>query len=84
MKIRVESGEFKINVILPTALVFSRGSAWLANHVGRKYSGNAMDQIPPEALKLIFAEFRRIKRKHGKWKLVEIDSSEGDRIRIEL
>ena len=84
MKIRVQSQDTNINLILPTALVFSRGSAWLANHVGRKYSGNAMDQIPPEALKLLFAEFRRIKRKHGSWKLVEIDSSEGDHIRIEL
>lgn len=84
MKIKVQSGTANIYLILPTTLVFSRGSAWLANHVGRKYSGNAMDNIPPEALKLIFAEFRRIKRKHGAWKLVEIDSSEGDRIRIEL
>lgn len=84
MKIKVQSGDVNINLILPTAFVFSRGSAWLANQVGRKYSGNAMDQIPKDALKLIFAEFRRIKRKHGSWKLVEIDSCAGDRIRIEL
>lgn len=84
MKIQVQSQDTNINLILPTALVFSRGSAWLANHVGRKYAGSAMDQIPPEVLKQLFAEFRRIKRKHGSWKLVEVDSSVGDRIRIEL
>ena len=84
MRIRVRSGERNINLILPTALVFSPATAWAGDYFGRKYSDGAMDHLPPDALKKLFAEIRRIKRKHGKWNLVEIDTADGEHIKIEL
>lgn len=84
MKIRIQSGEKKFTVPFPTCLVFSRGSAWIANHIGRRYAGDAMKEIPPEAMDALFAEFRRIKSKHGSWELVNVQSADGDIVKITL
>lgn len=84
MKIHIKGDGYNIKLLLPTNLIFSRGTVWLANHVGRKYAGPAMDQIPPKAMAALFAELRRIKRKHGSWNLVEVDSSSGEQVLIQL
>ena len=84
MRIKVKSGDTNINIPVPTNLVFSKGSVWLANRFGRKYAGDAMKDLPPEALDKLFAEFRRIKRKHGSWDLVEVESSDGSQVLIRL
>ena len=84
MRIKVKSDDTNINLILPTNLIFSRGMVWLANRFGRKYAGDAMRDIPPEAMDKIFAEFRRIKRKYGHWTLVEVHSTDGSEVEIVL
>lgn len=84
MKIQVKGNGYDINLLLPTALIFGKGTVWLANHFGRKYAGDAMKDIPPEALEALFAEFRSIKRKYGSWDLVEVESATGDRVLIRL
>ncbi len=84
MRIRVISGKDRIHLILPTGLVFSRATVWLAERVGRKYAPGAMKDIPPEAMDAIFSEFRKIKRKYGKWDLVEVESADGDRVSVKL
>ena len=84
MRIRIKAEEHDLNIILPTGLVFSRGTVWLANHFGRKYAGDAMKDIPPEALEALFAEFRRIKKKYGAWDLVEVESAGGEQVLIRL
>ena len=84
MRIQVKSEYRNINLVLPTNLIFSKGTLWLAEHYGRKYAGEAMKDISPEGLDRLFAEFRRIKRKHKHWVLVEVESSDGDAVSIEL
>ena len=84
MRIKVKSEDTDINLILPTNLIFSKGTIWLANHFGRKYAGDAMKDIPPEALAVLFAEFRRIKRHYGHWTLVEVRSADGSEVKITL
>lgn len=84
MKIQVKAGGHDINLLLPTGLVFGKGTVWLANHVGRKYAEGTMKDIPPEALDALFAEFRRIKKKHGRWELVDIESSSGEQVKVIL
>ena len=84
MRIKVKSGDTNINIPLPTNLVFSKAAVWLANRVGRKYAGDAMKNIPPEALDRLFGEFRRIKRRYGSWELVHVISSDGDEVHITL
>ena len=84
MRIKVKSEDTNINIPLPTNLVFSKATVWLANRVGRKYAGDAMQDIPPEALDRLFAEVRRIKRKYRAWELVHVISSDGDEVHITL
>ena len=84
MKIHVKYDEGSIHLWIPTGLVFSKGTVWAANHVARKYAGDAMKDIPPEALDRLFAEFRRIKEIHGSWDLVEVKSADGNEVLIQL
>ena len=84
MRIQVTSEDMNLKLILPTALIFNRGIVWIANHFGRKYAGEAMAGIAPEHLDTLFAEFRRIKRKYGKWDLVELESADGEYVKITL
>lgn len=84
MRITVKSEDANVNLVLPTNLIFGRGTVWLANHFGRKYAGDAMKDIPPEALDRLFGEFRRIKRQYGHWTLVEVRSANGEEVEITL
>lgn len=84
MRIRVISGEDNIHLILPTGLIFSKASQWVVNKVARKYAPEALKDIPPEAMDAMFAELRRIKRRYGKWVLVEAESGDGDQVVIQL
>ena len=84
MKIQVKAEGRDIKIFLPTNLVFSRGTAWLANHAGRVYAEDALKDIPPEALEALFAEIRRIKRRYGSWELVEVRSADGEVVNVTL
>jgi hypothetical protein len=84
MRIIVKSEDTNIHLCLPTNLIFSKGTVWLANHFGRKYAGDAMKDIPPEAMDRLFAEFRRIKRQYGHWDLVEVSEADGTEVKITL
>jgi len=84
MRIQIKSDEKNLNIVLPTKLVFERWVVYLANTVGRRYAGEHMDAISPEALEALFAEFRHIKDTYGKWDLVDIESSTGEIIKIIL
>ena len=84
MKIKIRSDEHKFTLWIPTGLMFSRSTVWIVNKLGRKYAGDALQNIPPEALDRLFAEFRRIKRKHGRWDLIDLESADGDVVKIVL
>lgn len=84
MRIRIQSEDREFRFWLPTMLVFSRGFAWLGKRYGLKYAGSAMENIPPEAIDALFAEFRRIKKKHGSWELVDIESADGSKVLVIL
>jgi len=84
MRIRIKSDERNLNIVLPTKLIFGRWIVYLANTVGRKYAGEQMAAISPEALDALFKEFRRIKDHYGKWELVDIQSSDGESVKIIL
>ena len=84
MKIRVREDDTNINLWLPTNLIFGKLTVKLVNTVGRKYAGESLEKIPPEALEKLFAQLRRIKKKHGSWELVEVESADGSIVRITL
>ena len=83
MKIRIKSDEVNLNLVLPTRLLIGRTVVKLANTIGRRYT-DALKDIPPEDLEILCAELRRIKKKHGTWELVDVESAAGDIVQIIL
>ena len=84
MKIQIKNSDIEITIPVPTGLIFSDFSAWVCGTVGMHYAGDAMKDIPPEALRVLFREFRRIKRTRGEWTLVEVQGAAGEHIVIRL
>lgn len=84
MKIIVKTPEHDIRLGLPTSLIFSKGSAFLADKLGRKYAPESMVNIPPEAIPILCAELRRIRKKYGPYELVEVESAKGEYVKIML
>lgn len=84
MKIHIKSKDQNLRIRIPTCLAFSPLVARLGCHYGLQYAGEAMKDISPEALKALFAEFRRIKKIHGSWNLVDIESAAGDLVKVTL
>lgn len=84
MKIRVHNDDINISLWIPTNLIFGKLTVKLVNTVGRKYAGESLEKIPPDALEKLFTELRRIKRKHGSWELVEVESADGEIVRVTL
>lgn len=84
MKIKIqESNSRGITFRIPTRLLLSPGLINFGLKVGRKYS-DAVPDIPSSSIR----ELRRIlldakKRKKG-WVLVDVDSADGDKVKIEL
>ncbi len=40
--------------------------------------------LPPEAMETLFAEMRRIRKRYGRWELVDIQSKDGESVQIIL
>ena len=99
MRVRVEVGGRKFRVGLPTRVIFSRPAVWLSMKLAgkgmlhaRRYMpedvdisvGNMMESLPEEAVYALCDELRRIKRRHGSWQLVEVETSDGTKVNIVL
>lgn len=97
MKIEISNGGKKTIIPIPTAMIFSRATVDIGLKLAKKYSGESMkihafhsggsihlEDIPPEAIHALCDEIRRIKKKHGSWLLVDVESAGGDRVRITL
>ena len=84
MKIHVKSEGYNIRLWLPTNLVFNPMVARLAVRYGLRDAPDSVQNISPEALEALFAEFRGIKKKHGSWELVQIERASGDKVKIVL
>lgn len=91
MRIQIKDGDRNFSLVLPTNLIFSKGSAWLCRSIGMKYVARseneaeaAMFYITDEALEGLFAELRRVKKRYGSWELVDVESSSGEKVKITL
>ena len=84
MKIHIKSGKHNLLLYIPTGLIFSKTVARLGCKYGLRYAGDAIKDISPEAMEALFAEFRSIKKKHHCWELVDIESANGEIVKIIL
>lgn len=67
-----------MNLSLPNWLVFNRVIAWLGCRFGMTFAGSNLKDLPPQAVSVLFAELRRIKKKHGCWELVSVESADAN------
>ena len=80
MRIIVRDGEHNLNIPFPTGLmVIGRpaGGAWAA----RRKMGVP---TPQKLLGGVMMGWRRFRRHYPKWTLVEVESHEGEHVKIEL
>ena len=84
MKIIVTTPEHNIRLGFPTGWIFGRGSAWLAEKLGRKFAPEAMAKLPPGSIPVLCAELRRIRKQYGPYELVEVESASGEHVKITL
>ena len=84
MRILLRRNNRGILLMLPTRLVFGRYGIRMACRLAGKYAPEAMRQVPVEALEAICLEIGRIRRKYGRWNLVEVITADGEYISITL
>lgn len=99
MKIQVKGDGHDIVIPVPTGLIFNRISVSLWLKTIRKYTKDSARYLPEhteekadlffskisdEAAYALCAEIMRVKRKHGSWNLVEVESSDGEQVLITL
>lgn len=82
MRIRIRSAEKNMNLILPTRLLFSRPVMKLIRFSSRYWDEDYLNNLSPEAIDVLFAEFRRIKNRYGSWELVNVESADGETVQI--
>lgn len=83
MKIRIK-GETNLTLLLPTRLLFSKRVVHLISRVAGKWVPDVVDKIPMELLEAALDELVRTKKRYGSWELLEIQSAEGEYIKITL
>lgn len=84
MRIHVTSEDHNIRLCIPTNLFFNPMVARFAVRYGLRNAPDSVRSISPEAMDSLFAEFRRIKKQHGRWELVDMETSTGDKVKIVL
>lgn len=82
MKIIVRTKEKKLRLWLPGWLVYGRFSIRIVTAAIRKHAPNC--GIPPKEMGLLLAALRDFARAHPGWQLVDLQSHDGDIVRITL
>ena len=86
MRIKVKAEGKNIRIFLPSCMIFNGlvatiGAAYLKKE-GEKHQKTP--QIPASALRRLFREILRAKRRHKGWNVVEVATAEGEDIVIRL
>ncbi|MGN1002915.1 MAG: hypothetical protein ACI4PC_09100 [Oscillospiraceae bacterium] len=82
MRILVKEAEGRgVNIVLPSRLVLNSLSARAAASLVSRKTGVS---IPGSAAAEMIRAINRFRRRHPDWCLVEVDSADGERVRIKL
>ena len=84
MKIKIRTEKHNISLSFPTGLLTGKFAVNLAEKYGRKHAGKFMDKLPPNALEVLCAELRRIKKLRGELVLVDAVTADGQEVHISL
>lgn len=84
MKILIRTQKKTLCLYVPTFLLCSKGLILLGLRIGKKYDPEHVPDLKPEAVGALCREMKRIKKKHGSWELLDLESSDGDHVQILL
>lgn len=85
MRIIIESpGEKTIRLIFPTRLLFNNLTALIGAGTINKYIPSSSPRISAGQLRGLIKEINRVKRKYRDFVLVDVESSDGDIVKIVL
>lgn len=82
MKIEIRDSEGQKTLHLPTGMLMNKTVLGLVCR-NRSIQSRLRD-LPPEAVEAIVAELNEVRKKHGSWELLEVDTPKGENIRIIL
>ena len=82
MRIHVKDGKRNIRFWFPTGFIFSSITAEIAALTLRKYVNDPHVNLSSKQLRVLFAEMRRIKQRHGSWELVNVEGARGEIIKV--
>lgn len=82
MQIRIKDPDGpNLWIPLPTGLIFNRFTAGIAAKAASEHGGVA---ISPKQLRALFRAVKAYKKAHPDWVLVEVESSDGQYVRVKL
>ena len=89
MRIKIRTQDVKFTILLPGLLIFNSLTASLASriinkHICKNTDGSIKPKIDPVTARHLIHELNRIKRKHGRFTLVDVESADGDIVKIVL
>ena len=84
MRIRIKTDECNLRLWIPTGLIFNRFTAGIAVHTLRKYTPGQWQHLTPEQMNALFYELRRIKDRYGSWEMVDVQSGDGEKVKVIL
>lgn len=79
-----EHGEKPIRLIFPTGMLLNKLTAFIGSRVIKEHAGEELSALTSAQLNRLFRVIRKYKRKHPKFELVNVESSDGDKVRIVL
>ena len=84
MKIKVKDADKNIKIIFPTCLVLNRLAALAApKFLNKKLKRHGIEITSAQSVKFV-KTVNRFRRRHKNWKLVEVNSADGEHIEIRL
>lgn len=85
MKIIIKSpGEKAIRILIPTRLLCNNFTALIGTKAASKYLPTSYQKLSSKQLRMLFKEFIRISRKYRGLVLVDVESSDGEILKIIL
>ncbi len=81
MKIKIQDGNFKMTLVFPTCLLYSRLTGKILAVILKKLSPNV--PLGEKEIRKLQRVIKQIKRKHHRLELVSVESKE-DRVKIFL
>ena len=93
MKILVKSREHRFCILIPTGFLLNRTMVrlwlWMMRRSEQyvklpEQAGAVIWNLPAKSVLRLCDALRKVKKRHGSWDLVEVESAEGEQVLIQL